>query len=51
MTTWRLTCECGWEAIGSEAAVVGEAQEHGRAIHNMDVTHDQAMAMAAPVDD
>ena len=51
MTTWKLTCECGWESLGSEDTVVGEAKEHGRAIHNMDVSHDQAMAMAALVDD
>lgn len=50
MNTYLLTCMCGWEARGTEDEVVGAAQDHGRQIHNMDVTHDQAMAMAQPAD-
>lgn len=49
MTEYLLTCACGWETSGNEDQIVGAAQEHGREIHNMAVTHDQAMAMAAPV--
>lgn len=49
MTEYLLTCACGWETSGTEDQIVGAAREHGRAIHNMDVTHEQAMAMAAPV--
>ena len=43
---WRLTCACGWETTGTEEVVVSEAQEHGRILHNMAVTPEQAMAMA-----
>jgi len=46
MDQWKLTCACGWEAIGTEDEVVSAAQGHGRELHNMDVTHSEAMAMA-----
>jgi len=51
MDTWNITCACGWTTTGTEDAVVTATQEHGRQLHNMDVTHDEAMAMAAPADD
>jgi predicted small metal-binding protein len=44
-----LTCACGWEATGTEDEVVSAAQDHGRTLHNMDVTHDEAMAMASRI--
>ena len=50
MTTYELTCGCGWETTGSEDEVVEQARRHGRELHNMDVSHDQAMAMARPVE-
>lgn len=46
----RLTCACGWEAEGDEDAVVAAAQDHGRRLHNMDVTREEALAMAAPAE-
>lgn len=46
----KLTCACGWETTGNEDAVVAAAQEHGRSVHNMEVTPDQALAMAAPTE-
>jgi hypothetical protein len=50
--SWTITCACGWTVEGGEDDVVLAAQEHGRRLHNMDVTIDQAMAMASPsVDD
>ncbi len=50
MTTWTIACECGWQVTGTEAEIVPEAQAHGRAIHNMDITPGEAMAMATAVD-
>ena len=46
--TWTITCECGWSVAGEQAEVVAATQEHGRQLHNMDVSEDQAMAMAVP---
>ncbi len=48
MQEYLLTCACGWEATGSENDIVSAAKVHGREIHNMDVSHEEAMAMAAP---
>ncbi|HEY5651733.1 MAG TPA: hypothetical protein VIW46_09820 [Acidimicrobiia bacterium] len=49
MEKYLLTCACGWEATGTEDTVVAAAQLHGREIHNMDVSHAEAMEMAAPI--
>ncbi len=45
---YKLACDCGWETEGPEEEIVAATQEHGRQVHNMDVTHDEAMAMATP---
>ncbi len=51
MTRWMLTCACGWETSGTKEEIVTASREHGVAVHNMDVTEEQAMAMASPVED
>jgi len=51
MTQWKLTCACGWKTSGTEQQIVAAAREHGVRMHNMDVTHEQAMAMASPIED
>jgi predicted small metal-binding protein len=43
-----VTCECGFEARGTEDEVVAITQEHGRSAHNMDVSREQVLAMAKP---
>lgn len=48
---YKLACDCGWATQGTEEELVAATQEHGRQIHNMDLTHEQAMAMATPVED
>jgi predicted small metal-binding protein len=45
-----VNCECGFVSRGEEDAVVAETQEHGRKVHNMDVTREQVLAMARPAD-
>lgn len=47
---WKLTCACGWESTGSEDEVVAAAQDHGRSLHNMDVSREEALAMAVEID-
>jgi hypothetical protein len=47
--SWTITCACGWTVGGDEDDVVRATQEHGRRFHNMDVTREQAMAMASPL--
>lgn len=46
----KLTCACGWETQGDEDEIVAAAQEHGRRLHNMEVTRDEALAMTQPAD-
>lgn len=48
---WKLTCACGWETTGSADEVVAATQEHGLALHNMDVTREQALEMAVRLED
>jgi predicted small metal-binding protein len=47
----QLTCACGWETIGTEDEGVMAAIKHGRTLHNMEVTREQALAMAQPSND
>lgn len=46
----RLTCACGWKTEGSEDEVVAATQEHGRAMHNMEVTRERVLEMADAAD-
>lgn len=43
-----VTCACGLELRGTEAELVPLVQQHGRRLHNMDVTPEQVLAMAVP---
>jgi len=52
---WRLmmaltvTCDCGVTVRGdTEDDFVAKVQQHGREAHDMDVTREQALAMAQP---
>ena len=47
---FQVTCVCGWETKGDQAAVVEATQAHGRDVHNMDTTVDQVMAMASLIE-
>jgi hypothetical protein len=53
VNTVRVTriveCDCGWSFSGEVGDCVREVQEHGRAVHNMEVSEEQALAMAKPV--
>lgn len=43
-----VTCDCGFTFEGEEDALVAAVQTHGREAHGMDVSRDQALAMARP---
>jgi hypothetical protein len=53
VNTVRVTriveCDCGWSFSGEVGDCVRAVQEHGRAVHNMEVSEEQALAMAKPV--
>jgi predicted small metal-binding protein len=46
---YETTCECGWSASGTRDDLVRLVQEHGREVHGMDVTAEQAIAQMKPV--
>jgi predicted small metal-binding protein len=44
-----VTCDCGATVRGeNEDDFVAKVQQHGREAHNMEVTREQALAMAQP---
>jgi predicted small metal-binding protein len=44
-----INCPCGFVVKGSsDDEVVSRAQEHARQVHQMDLTREQALAMAKP---
>jgi hypothetical protein len=47
---WNVTCQCGWRTQGPREAVVAAVQEHGRTQHSVELTPEQVMAQATPVD-
>jgi predicted small metal-binding protein len=44
----RVTCDCGWAFEGEDAELIAAVREHGKTTHGMDVTAEQALAMAEP---
>ncbi|MGQ0538964.1 MAG: DUF1059 domain-containing protein [Gemmatimonadaceae bacterium] len=46
-----MNCPCGFIVKGAtDDELVARAQEHAKAVHQMDLTRDQALAMAKPVE-
>jgi predicted small metal-binding protein len=46
----QVTCECGWTAKGTEDELVSQIQKHGREVHGMEVTREQAIAQLVPAE-
>ena len=49
-TDLEARCDCGWFARGPEDELVARIQEHAREAHGLEVTREQALAQARPVD-
>jgi predicted small metal-binding protein len=47
---FEVSCDCGWSFRGSEDEVVDATIAHGRAVHQIDLTRDQAREGARPVE-
>jgi len=44
-----ITCPCGYVLKGeSDEDVVAKAQQHAKQVHQMDLSREQALAMAKP---
>jgi len=46
-----VECDCGWSCRGSEDEIVVACIEHGREAHQMNLSRDQVLAAARPVED
>ena len=44
----EISCDCGWQAHGTEDELVSAAQQHGRDVHDMIPTREQVLATARP---
>ena len=47
---WQVTCECGYRASGAQDAVIAEIQEHGRSAHGRELTNEEVIAIAVPLE-
>jgi predicted small metal-binding protein len=45
----ELTCACGWTAQGEEDDLYELTVEHGKNVHNMEVTRQQMLEMCRAV--
>ena len=49
MSGQTIECPCGTVLRGAdEEAVIAEAQQHARSVHDMELTDEQARSMARP---
>lgn len=46
---WQVTCQCGWRMHGTKEEIIPAVQEHGRSVHELEVSEEQVMALAVPV--
>ncbi len=47
---WQVTCQCGWRTHGTQDEVVKTVRDHGRTTHQMEITQEQVMALAVPLE-
>jgi predicted small metal-binding protein len=46
-----VECDCGWSCRGTEEEIVAACIAHGRDVHQMELSREQVLATARPVDD
>jgi predicted small metal-binding protein len=47
---FEITCDCGWSSRGSEEEVVDATIAHGQAVHQIELSREQARSAARPVE-
>jgi len=45
----EVTCLCGWQCRGTEDEVVEQVIAHGRAVHGVESTREEILAIAVDV--
>ena len=48
---WQVTCQCGWRVRGTQEFVVTAVQAHGKDTHGLEVSEEEVMGLAVPLDD
>ena len=46
---FEIICDCGWAFRGAEDDVVAATIDHGRSVHQIELTREQARDAARPV--
>jgi predicted small metal-binding protein len=46
-----IECDCGWTCRGIEEHLIAECTAHARDVHGMDLTPEQILAVAVPVEE
>jgi hypothetical protein len=47
---FEVTCDCGWSFRGPEDEVVEATISHGKSVHQIELSPEQARSGARPVD-
>lgn len=47
----EATCDCGWTARGPEDELISKILEHAQEAHGLEITPEQALAQARPVEE
>jgi predicted small metal-binding protein len=45
-----IECDCGWTCRGGEEELVAACTAHARQVHGLELTREQVLAAARPVD-
>ena len=46
-----IECDCGWTCRGSNEHLIAECRVHARDVHGMELTPEQILAVAVPVEE
>ncbi len=41
----EVTCQCGWQARGTDEEVIAQVTEHGRTVHGQQLSPEDVMAV------
>jgi predicted small metal-binding protein len=51
VTEKLIECDCGWTCRGTDESLIAECTVHAREAHGMELTPEQILAVAVPVDE
>ena len=46
-----IECDCGWTCRGSDEHLIADCAVHARDVHGMELTPEQILAVAVPVEE